>query len=121
MLSLSTPPRIAPNVYDDNMNRYHHGDLRQALIRAARELLADAPGEEISLRQIAKRAGVSHAAPYRHFDSVAALLDAVAAQILTDLADRLRSTVRQARHGTTDNGSGATMPALHAAASVYVR
>jgi AcrR family transcriptional regulator len=80
----------------------------------------------VSLRQVAKRAGVSHTAPYRHFDSLTAVLDAVAAEILTDLADRMRSAVRhaagQARPAAADDDRlGAAMPALQAVAAIYVR
>jgi AcrR family transcriptional regulator len=106
--------------------RYHHGDLRRALVRAARELLADTPEQQLALRQVAKRAGVSHAAPYRHFHSLDALLDAVAAEILTDLADRMRSAVSHAAGQAHPGAAGAdqpaaTMPALQAAAATYVR
>lgn len=58
---------------------YHHGDLRQALVNAALALIAerqDARG--VSLREVARRVGVSQAAPYRHFDDKDALLAAVA-------------------------------------------
>jgi AcrR family transcriptional regulator len=53
---------------------YHHGDLAPALRRAAREILESEGLEALSLRSVARRAGVSHAAPYRHFASREALL-----------------------------------------------
>jgi AcrR family transcriptional regulator len=120
------PPSAAPTSAAAGRARYHHGDLRRALVRAARELLAGAPDQQLSLRQVAKRAGVSHAAPYRHFDSLDALLDAVAAEILSDLADRMRSAVRhaagQAHPGTASADQLiAAMPALQAVAAIYVR
>ena len=57
---------------------YHHGDLREALLRAAVDLIADNGLAKLSLRECARRAGVSHAAPYRHFEDKDALLLAIA-------------------------------------------
>ena len=48
---------------------YHHGDLREALLLAAEAALNDMAVEDVSLREIARRAGVSHAAPKHHFAS----------------------------------------------------
>ncbi|MGV0624633.1 TetR/AcrR family transcriptional regulator [Mycolicibacter minnesotensis] len=58
---------------------YHHGDLPSTLVRAAMELLEENGATELSLRAVARRAGVSTAAPYRHFVDRNALLSAVAA------------------------------------------
>lgn len=57
---------------------YHHGDLRNALLQAALELLAESGQENLSLREVALRAGVSSGAPYRHFENKDALLSALA-------------------------------------------
>jgi len=59
---------------------YHHGDLRDALVRAARTILETQGLAALSLRGVARGAGVSPAAPYHHFSDKQALLDAVAAQ-----------------------------------------
>jgi AcrR family transcriptional regulator len=59
---------------------YHHGDLRDALLSAAEQALAQLPLEQLSLREIARRAGVSHAAPKHHFASLGQLLGEVAAR-----------------------------------------
>jgi AcrR family transcriptional regulator len=59
---------------------YHHGDLRDALVRAARTILERQGLAALSLRGAARAAGVSPAAPYHHFPDKQALLDAVAAQ-----------------------------------------
>ena len=58
---------------------YHHGDLRRALIQAALELAAEEKDWNFSLREVARRAGVSHNAPYNHFPHKRDLLDAAAA------------------------------------------
>lgn len=69
--------------------RYHHGDLAGALVRAALELLEEQGAAELSLRAAARRAGVSTAAPYRHFAGRNALLSAVAAVGYRDLGTSL--------------------------------
>jgi AcrR family transcriptional regulator len=53
---------------------YHHGDLRKALLEAAGAVLAAGGAGAVGMREIARRAGVSHAAPYRHYASREALL-----------------------------------------------
>ncbi|HWE11272.1 MAG TPA: TetR/AcrR family transcriptional regulator [Solirubrobacteraceae bacterium] len=68
---------------------YHHGDLRAALIRAALELLEESGETALSLRAVARRAGVSPAAPYRHYPDREALVSAVAAVGYRELAERL--------------------------------
>lgn len=62
---------------------YHHGDLRASLLSAAMRMLED--GEPFSLRALAREAGVSPTAPYRHFKDRDALESALAAQGLRDL------------------------------------
>ncbi len=57
---------------------YHHGGLRDALIEAAQAILESEGSAALSLRAVARRAGVSPAAPYHHFPDKQALLDAVA-------------------------------------------
>src|SRR5215510_10331530 len=59
---------------------YHHGDLRNALLEAALELVREEGVGAISLREVARRAGVSHAAPAHHFGDKAGLLTALATQ-----------------------------------------
>jgi AcrR family transcriptional regulator len=61
-------------------NAYHHGDLRQSLIDAAIALIREEGISDLSLRHVARRVGVSHNAPYRHFQDKDALLAAVAEQ-----------------------------------------
>ncbi|MDZ4318073.1 MAG: helix-turn-helix domain-containing protein, partial [Phenylobacterium sp.] len=57
---------------------YHHGDLRRALVEAACRLLEKEGAQSLSLRAVAREAGVSPAAPYHHFKDKSELLDAVA-------------------------------------------
>ncbi|MFI9547901.1 TetR/AcrR family transcriptional regulator [Streptomyces sp. NPDC052016] len=68
---------------------YHHGDLRAACLRAARELLEEDGSAGLSLRAVARRAGVSPTAPYRHYADRDALVSAVAAEGYRELAEHL--------------------------------
>lgn len=72
------------------MDSYHHGDLRQALIDATESLLAERGPEAFSLREVARRAGVSPAAPAHHFGDAGGLLTAVATLGFDGLAQALR-------------------------------
>ena len=69
---------------------YHHGGLYEALIDTAVELLAKKGAASLSLREVAREAGVSHGAPAHHFGDKAGLLTAVAAQGHQKLAARLQ-------------------------------
>jgi AcrR family transcriptional regulator len=71
------------------MDKYHHGDLRQALIEATESLLAERGPEGFSLREVARRAGVSPAAPAHHFGDAAGLLTVVATLAFDGLAQAL--------------------------------
>ncbi|AGC45338.1 TetR family transcriptional regulator [Myxococcus stipitatus DSM 14675] len=66
---------------------YHHGDLRAALLEAAMQMLEE--GEPFSLRAVARRAGVSPTAPYRHFADREALESALATEGFRELKARL--------------------------------
>src|SRR6516162_5774767 len=70
---------------------YHHGDLRAALLRAAVEAIGRAGPGGMSLRDVARRAGVSHAAAAYHFGDKAGLLTAVAAQGYRMLTQELQN------------------------------
>ena len=59
---------------------YHHGDQRRALLDAAWRLVAEKGLAALTLRELARAAGVSHAAPYHHFPTRTALLDALAVE-----------------------------------------
>ncbi|MBI1329361.1 MAG: TetR family transcriptional regulator [Alphaproteobacteria bacterium] len=73
----------------DPAKSYHHGDLRNALHRAAQEILEQEGLAALSLRAVARRAGVSHAAPYRHYESHEALLVELAREGFEELRARV--------------------------------
>jgi AcrR family transcriptional regulator len=93
--------------------RYHHGDLRRVLIEEAVALVADEGVAALTLREVARRAGVSQAAPYRHFPSKLALIAAVAEEGFGEMLTRVRRALNRA-----PPGAAARLSALGAA---YVR
>ncbi len=72
---------------------YHHGDLRNALIQAGLTILATEGMHGLSLRAVARRAGVSQTAPYRHFANKEALLAAIAQEGFVRLATATRTAI----------------------------
>ena len=70
-------------------DNYHHGDLKNALIWAGIEILSKEGMQALSLRNVAKKAGVSHAAPYAHFADKQALIAAIATEGYKKLYQRL--------------------------------
>jgi AcrR family transcriptional regulator len=92
---------------------YHHGDLARALREHALALLDEVGPEPLTLREVARRAGVSHAAPYRHYPDKRALLTALAVEGLGLLAEALEAALA---------GAGPDMRARFLAAGhAYVR
>ena len=91
--------------------RYHHGDLRRQLVAAGVELVAERGVDGFSMRELARRAGVSHAAPYHHFPTRAALVRAVVADSYALLANALR-------HATS--GADDPLDAIRAMGVAYV-
>jgi AcrR family transcriptional regulator len=73
----------------DAKRPYHHGDLRNALLDAARAILEEESLSALSLRAVARRAGVSHAAPYRHFPNHEALLVELAVEGFRELRQEI--------------------------------
>src|SRR5215471_5003962 len=68
---------------------YHHGDLRAAILDEAARLVADRGADRVSLRELAREAGVSHAAPAHHFTDRRGLFTALATQGFQLLAQAL--------------------------------
>ena len=91
---------------------YHHGDLRRALVEAALSLLTKTQRWDFSLREVARRANVSHNAPYSHFASKRDLLGAVAVKGYEILRARLLSALR---------GKAKPADALKAISIAYLR
>lgn len=91
------------NTVKTERKRYHHGTLRPALIEAALALIAERGVDDFSLRETARRAGVSPAAPAHHFGDMQGLLTAIAVAAFKDLsvvlddADRSAGAARGAR------------------------
>jgi AcrR family transcriptional regulator len=77
------------------MSTYHHGDLRQAVLQTAGQVLEKEGLAALSLREVARRAGVSHNAPYRHFPDRESLLGALAAEGFEMLGNALQSRPRR--------------------------
>jgi AcrR family transcriptional regulator len=80
-----------------SQRRYHHGDLRNALIDAGVELAREGGPAAIVLREAARRVGVSPNAAYRHFADLIDLVDAVARQGLTELATAMQREITKQR------------------------
>lgn len=70
---------------------YHHGDLKNALIKAGVEILAKDGVGGLSLRKVAQKAGVSHAAPYAHFADKQALIAAISTEGFRQLYERINA------------------------------
>lgn len=89
--------------------RYHHGDLREALIKATRQLLVERGAEHFSLADACRLAGVSTAAPYKHFRDKDEILQFIVMSGFDDLAERLLAAAKGAGEGTlagiTDMGN----------------
>jgi AcrR family transcriptional regulator len=109
------PPRSprSPRPARRKSRSYHHGDLRRALLDEALELIREEGPAGFTLREVARRLGVSHAAPYRHFADRKALLTAIAALGADELGAGITSALE---------GAGADLRARFLAAGyAYVR
>lgn len=88
MLPLSTPEGTI-TLPMGRRKPYHHGNLREVLLSAAIRLIAEVGPTAFTLREVARRAGVSHNAPYRHFKDKDDLLAAVATQGYRELTEAM--------------------------------
>ena len=75
--------------------KYHHGDLKNALIEAGIDILSKEGVGALSLRKVARKAGVSHTAPYAHFADKQALIAAIATEGYEKLYARISGVVQQ--------------------------
>ena len=82
---------------------YHHGDLREQLLLAGEQALLEISIDDVSLREIARRAGVSHAAPKHHFASMADLLGEIAARGFQKFVTALASAAEASKSQTPEN------------------
>src|SRR3954468_12253603 len=73
---------------------YHHGDLRNGLLEAARTILEEESLSALTLRAVARKAGVSHAAPYRHFSNHEALLVELSVEGFAELRQSIAETAK---------------------------
>ena len=114
MLSTKTPFGIVPSVPEPTDERpYHHGNLRTALLDAAERGLREHGADQLSLRDLAREIGVSHAAPRRHFPDRQALLDALAVSGFARMDAALRAALA---------GAGEDFPArVRATMTAYTR
>jgi AcrR family transcriptional regulator len=85
---------------------YHHGDLRAALIAAAEAVIAERGVDNFSLREAARRAGVSPAAPAHHFRDARGLLTAVATEAFRRFGDALESADQEGDRATRIRSQG---------------
>ncbi len=79
-----------PPVVDTAPRAYHHGDLRAAVIAATVQLVEEVGAERVTVREAARRAGVSSGAPFRHFPTKTALMTAVAEEGMVRLSDTIQ-------------------------------
>ena len=98
----------------DQRKPYHHGDLRESLLNAAEQALSELPLEKLSLREIARRAGVSHAAPKHHFASVGELYGELVARGFERFVESLDTAARR----SPDQSPSARLQAM---ARAYLR
>ncbi|MEV7162409.1 TetR/AcrR family transcriptional regulator [Streptomyces microflavus] len=99
------------NSSSEHERTYHHGDLRRAILSAALDAIAAEGPAALSLRDLARRAGVSHAAPAHHFKDRTGLLTAVAAEGYALFADALAGAPDLRERGVAYVRFAATHPA----------
>jgi len=85
------------------MSHYHHGNLRNALIVAAADLIAERGSSDFSMIDASRRAGVSSAAPYRHFKDKDALLQAVCQVSFMALSEATDAAAAKCNAGTVEH------------------
>src|SRR5262245_24300373 len=94
--------KIAPGDKVPRKARYHHGELREALIAATRQLVVERGAENFTLADACRVAGVTTAAPYRHFQGKQEILAQIASRGFDDLKQRSTAIVAEKGEGTLD-------------------
>lgn len=79
---------VSPEAVDKT---YHHGDLRAALLQAAREIVEEQGADAFTLREAARRAGVSHGAPSHHFGDKTGLLTELAIEVMSERVEQVEA------------------------------
>jgi AcrR family transcriptional regulator len=74
---------------------YHHGDLKRVVIETAQDMLREDKGWQFTLREVARRAGVSHAAPYKHFPDKSTLLAELATLGFNELREQISAAIER--------------------------
>jgi AcrR family transcriptional regulator len=105
-------PRRVPRATRSPKHSYHHGDLRRALLDAALQVLEAEGAHALTLREVARRVGVTQAAPYHHFSDKEAILAAVAEEGFVKLYE--------AMSGSRDAAGVRPAPRLRALGKGYV-
>jgi AcrR family transcriptional regulator len=100
---------------------YHHGDLRRALLEAAWRLVTEKGLAALTLRELARAAGVSHAAPYHHFPTRTALLDALAEEGFTGLDRAMAQATAEGAPGDPAAGAANLSSGAEAAERIPTR
>src|SRR5699024_6915151 len=113
--------RYDPGVTETEERPYHHGSLRDAVLSAAEQTLREQGQDELSLRELARQIGVSHAAPRRHFRDRQALLDALAIIGFERLGAQLHAAIDAADGDFTARLRAAVVAVVRAALGNYVR
>jgi len=106
------PSRPARTRAAPRRRTYHHGDLRRALLDAAVELMREQGAEALTLRAVARAAGVSQTAPYRHFRDRRELVAGVAQESFERMGAAIERAVQRGDPG---------LPALRRGLAAYVR
>lgn len=99
-----------------NKDTYHHGDLRRALLDALERIVTERGVEGVSLRETARRAGVSHSAPAHHFGDLEGMLNAMAAEGY----DMLGAAMEKAIGDVDATGAAPAHEYLRALGSAYL-
>lgn len=85
-----------------NKGAYHHGELREALVRATRQLVVERGAENFTLADACRLAGVTTAAPYRHFRDKQEILEELVARAFDEMSERSRVAVEAHGEGTIE-------------------